>query len=185
MLNNRIISNFYLFSFWIIFSRAIDLFCTFIYTPDLKNEASFIVSLLKFEWIGFLVFNIILTACVLYFRKKISNSKINLYPKNISTNFITYLGYILVGKKCTFVQLFYQLPKKDVIQFYIGKIIGDCLVGFGFLTSVMWFLFFSNSHFKELYITEFMYLILFGFVFIVHFLWFIEIVVNYKKTLKK
>lgn len=171
-------------SIWIILTRIIDLICTFIYTPDLKNEASFIVSIFGFEWIAFIFFNLIVIFSVLYCRKQIPYQKIALYPKDINCNFITYLGYVLVGKRCTFKQLFYQLPRKAIIEFYIGKIIGDCLIGFGFLTTLMWFLFYSNAKFKELYVTEFMYLVLFGLIFIIHFLWLIEIVKHYRKTLK-
>ena len=173
------------FSIWIIATRIIDLICTYLYTPDLKNEASFIISVLGFQWIVFIVFNLALVFSVLYCRKRASASKIDLYPKNINGNFITYLGCILVGKKCTFNQLLYQLPRKVVIEFYIGKIIGDCLIGFGFITTLMWFLFYSSPRFRELYATEYVYLVLFGLVFIVHFLWLIEIVINYTKTMRK
>ena len=86
------------FSIWIIATRIIDLICTYLYTPDLKNEASFIISVLGFQWIVFIVFNLALVFSVLYCRKRTSASEIDLYPKNINGNFITYLGCILVGK---------------------------------------------------------------------------------------
>lgn len=131
--------NFILVSIWIIISRFYDAYATYQFTPDLKLEANPLVSILGLNWTGLLIIYCTLCLLILYLFYISSFNKFNLLPSEKGYSFKEFFTYIYLGKKDSFLKLFYKLPnsKGRLIQ-YVGTLFPKMLSFIGIITTLMW-----------------------------------------------
>lgn len=102
---------------WILFSKSYDAYCTYLHTPDLSKEANPLVSVLGLNWFWLLIVIGSLTIYTCYTLSLISFKPIKLYPLEKGYSFSNFIGYMYLGKKSSWLGIFYRFPK-DIKRFH-------------------------------------------------------------------
>jgi len=139
-------------TFWILFSRSYDAYCTFQLTPDLSKESNPLVTVLGMTWTPLLLTVSILTIYALYAYYLATFKPKDLLPKEKGFTFSNIIAYTYLGQKGEWTSVFYKVPK-ELSRFnqYMGQNLTKYLVFAGFVSTTMWLLinntdFYTNIH---------------------------------------
>ena len=139
-------------TFWILFSRSYDAYCTFQLTPDLSKESNPLVTVLGVTWTPLLLTVSILTIYALYAYYLATFKPKDLLPKEKGFTFSNIIAYTYLGQKGEWTSVFYKVPK-ELSRFnqYMGQNLTKYLVFAGFVSTTMWLLinntdFYTNIH---------------------------------------
>ncbi len=155
--------NFYILSFWIIFSRIFDALSTFEHTRDLSKEANPLVSIMGLGWSPLLLIIASLTAYVIYAFYQYSFNTKNLAPQQKGLSFIDYSVYLYLGEVKHWSVFLYQIPKeKWRLHQYFGAVLAPCLVYAGILSTIMWLLIQYWNPYKDMHNPLLIYTLLVG-----------------------
>jgi len=132
---------FTLTTFWVIFSRAFDAYCTMQYTPDLSLEANPLVSFLGFGWTPLLLVIGALTLYIIYTYYLRTFKPMELAPNESGYTINEFAGYLYSGKKEHWLNMFYRLPGSwKRFNHYMGMYMIPGLVYAGIVSTLMWLL---------------------------------------------
>ena len=164
---------------WILFSKSYDAYCTYLHTPDLSKEANPLVSVLGLNWFWLLIVIGSLTIYTCYTLSLISFKPIKLYPLEKGYSFSNFIGYMYLGKKSSWLGIFYRFPK-DIKRFhyFFGNLFVRYLVFAGIISTVMWILINNSEFYKDIHNAFFIYGILISGVSIIMYQYYKT---NYKK----
>lgn len=155
---------------WILFSRTYDAYSTYQHTPNLEHEANPLVSVMGLDWFPLLSVVGFLTGYSIYAFYISTFKNFNLFPKEQHYNFSQFIGYLYLGKKVSWVALFYQFPK-DMTRFnaYMGHLFARCLVFAGIVSTIMWLLIQYSDFYPPYHSATLIYSVLImGSVFIIY-----------------
>lgn len=146
---------------FIIVTRTYDAYSTFIYTPDLSQEANPLVSILGFNWTPLLIVLVILTCYVVYAYFMTTFRPMQLAPIEKGYGFGDFLGYLYTGKRQSWTSLFYKLPN-SLARFnqFMGTLMTKSLVFAGLVSTVMWLLLNYTTFYPKIHTTKAIYVIL-------------------------
>ena len=139
-------------TFWILFSRSYDAYCTFQLTPDLSKESNPLVTVLGMTWTPLLLTVSILTIYALYAYYLATFKPKDLLPKEKGFTFSNIIAYTYLGQKGEWTSVFYKV-QTELSRFnqYMGQNLTKYLVFAGFVSTTMWLLinntdFYTNIH---------------------------------------
>jgi hypothetical protein len=146
---------------WILLTRWFDAFSTYRHTPDLGKEANPLVSIFGFGWTPLLVVIVALSIYVIYAYYLATFQTFNLVPSEKGYSFSHFIGYVYIGKKQSWISLFYKFPKDlNRLNHFVGQLLSRCLVFAGFLSTAMWLLINNTEFYKGIHSAPMIYLIL-------------------------
>jgi Kef-type K+ transport system membrane component KefB len=146
---------------WILLTRWFDAFSTYRHTPDLGKEANPLVSIFGFGWTPLLVVIVALSIYVIYAYYLATFQTFNLVPSEKGYSFSHFIGYVYIGKKQSWISLFYKFPKDlNRLNHFVGQLLSRCLVFAGFLSTAMWLLINNTEFYKSIHSAPMIYLIL-------------------------
>jgi hypothetical protein len=137
---------------WILFSKSYDAYCTYLHTPDLSKEANPLVSILGLNWFWLLIVIGSLTIYTYYTLSLITFKPIKLYPLEKGYSFSNFIGHLYLGKKSSWLGMFYRFPK-DINRFhyFFGNIFVRYLVFAGIISTVMWLLINNSEVYRAIH----------------------------------
>ncbi len=156
------IIKFTLITFWIIISRAYDVYATSQFTPDLSKEANPLVSIFGLNW-GPLLFIIIgLLIYTIYALYINTFKKFDLLPAEKRLKFSKFMTYVYLGKKDNWFSILYKFPKdKRRLNYLMGYWLSRTLVFAGVLSTIMWMLInYTDFYYPRFHKTAVVYSIL-------------------------
>lgn len=132
---------FTLITVWILLSRFYDVYATYQHTPDLKQEANPLASVLHLGWAPIIAIVALLTGYIIYAFYVSTFKKYDLAPKEKGYSFIPFAIYLYLGKKQHWTAMFYKLPK-DVKRFnhFMGYMLAAGMSFAGVVSTAMWLL---------------------------------------------
>lgn len=164
-------TKFYLISFWIIFSRSFDAYCTNLHTPDLSKEANPLVSFIGLTWSPLLLILSLLMLLVIYGYYLSVFKPIQLDPEEKGLTFMQFSTFRYLGKKANWSALLFQFPtSKARFSRVMGELLAPCLAFAGLVSTIMWLLIFNKEWYRAIHQAALVYAILiFGCVLIAYF----------------
>ena len=125
----------------ILLTRTYDAYCTALFTPDLKREGNFLVSVFHFQWSGLLLTigcGLLYVVYALYIN---TYKQVNLFPAQKHLSFGQFVVQSLYGPGESWTALFYKFPAdKQKLHYVFGYILSRGLLWVGVMTTVMWVL---------------------------------------------
>lgn len=172
---------FTLTTLWILFSRSYDAYCTAQLTPDLSKEANPLVSVVGLGWTPLLV---VLGALVLYTIYAYYQSVFrpaNLLPSSPGYSFSTLAGYLYLGKKESWIAMFYKLPD-SLWRFnqYMGHTLTRCVVYAGVVSTFMWLLIKYTAFYKQVHSAQLVYAVLITGCVVILYRWNLDMYKQYR-----
>jgi len=147
---------------WIIISRAYDVYATSQFTPDLSKEANPLVSIFGLNW-GPLLFIIIGVLLYTFYALYINTfKKYDLLPSEKGLKFSEFMTYVYLGKKDSWISVFYKFPK-DIkrLNYLMGYWLSRTLVFAGIVSTIMWLLInYTDFYYPKFHKTAVLYSIL-------------------------
>lgn len=146
---------------FIILTRSYDAYSTFLYTPDLSQEANPLVSILGFQWTPLLLVLAILTCYVVYAHFMATFRPMKLSPEEKGFGFGEFIGYVYTGKRQSWTSVFYKLPNSFArFNQFMGILLTRSLVFAGIVSTVMWLLLSYTDFYPEIHTAKAIYAIL-------------------------
>jgi hypothetical protein len=135
------VMRFTLLTIWIILTRAIDLFATAKFTPDLKQEGNPLVTLGGLSWTPIIIIVTSLVAYAIYTLYISTFQEYELLPTEKGLTFGDFFAYIHLGQKSHWTSVMYKLPKDKMRWTHlIGYLLPTALAFTGIVTTIMWML---------------------------------------------
>jgi hypothetical protein len=126
---------------WLVLTRAIDVYATFQYTPDLTMEANPLVSVFGLNSWSVLISIIVTLLVFVIYLYYIHIFKRDLpYPEEKGYSFSEFAGYLYFGKKRPWYEMMYRIPfdLKQNLQ-VMGVILPYGLAFAGLVSTLMWY----------------------------------------------
>jgi hypothetical protein len=132
-------SRFLLTTIWILLSRSIDVYATYLHTPDLKKESNPLVTIFGLSWLPLLVVIGVLVSYVIYAYYKSIFKPFRLFPPEKGYSFSHFIGYMYTGYKVHWTIVLYSIPT-SIKRFnqYMGQVFTPCLAYAGIVSTLMW-----------------------------------------------
>lgn len=149
---NKKIKKFLLLTILLIVGRVYDGYTTYLYTPDLSNEANPLVSLLGFGWTSIVITQFILVSlliCCLYYYLYNYNPPFPNKKKLKLKEFISNLNY---NYDHSFFKIFYKLPdNRNVFFAKIGYAASMTMIFAGYIVGTSTTLLLISDTYRQFY----------------------------------
>jgi len=126
---------------WILLSRAVDLYATARFTPDLRQEGNPLVTLGGLSWTPLMIIVTCLVAYTIYALYISTFQEYKILPSEKGLNFGDFFAYIHLGEKNHWTSVMYKLPKDKIRWTHlIGYLLPSAFAFTGVVTTLMWIL---------------------------------------------
>lgn len=143
---------FLLFAILVIVGRFFDVYTTFLYTPDLKNETNVLVVFLGADWTSVILiqsFFVLLAVILLYYYYFRFSPN---YPIEKGLTLKQFSSYLYFNDTLSFNKIFYKTPNnKSVLLASSGYVVSMTLIAVSFIVGTSTSLLIISERYKELY----------------------------------
>ena len=123
----------------ILLTRTYDVYCTSLFTPDLKREGNPLVSAFHFQWSGLLLIIGCMLLYVVYALYINTYRKVNLFPAQKHLSFGQFMVASLYGPGESWTAFLYKFPAdRRKLHYVLGYILSRGLLWAGVVTTIMW-----------------------------------------------